>query len=87
MPLLAIWGEHDTAAPPRQNVELMKKYLDRSGCTDRTLRVIAGGDHTLWQVDGSDPSDFQLVRTFVPEYFALLTRWIEERVLARPTAT
>ena len=81
IPLLAIWGELDEAAPAAANVSKMEMYLRDRAERDQTLQIIAGGDHTLWQFEGEDPTDFQLVVRFVPEYFDLLTGWLRQRLL------
>lgn len=84
IPLLAIWGEFDLQTSPAPNIARLEKFLAEGAHPDYTLRVIPRGEHTLWRVEGDDPEEFQHVVTYVPEYFELLTRWLEARTSRAP---
>lgn len=82
VPLLAIWGEYDAAAPPDLNVPRFESA--RAGRSNGMFRlaVIPKGDHGLWEFSTANTAGFHLVRRVVPAYFDTLRSWFAERTAA-----
>ncbi len=87
VPLLAVWGEFDPAAPPDLNVPSFERA--RAGRSDSAFRlvVVPRGDHVLWEFPTANTSNFHLVRRFVPEYFDMLRTWFAEQAASCALAT
>lgn len=83
VPVLAIWGGSDRAAPPDLNLPELARGLRQGKNPDYTLLVFGSGEHVLWQLD--KPSWVQVER-YVPAYFQTTTDWILDRTRRRPTA-
>ncbi|WP_438388885.1 alpha/beta hydrolase family protein [Actinopolyspora saharensis] len=49
-PVLAVWGEHDVASPPRESMAVLGRSLARAGNPHLTMRVLSGADHALRRV-------------------------------------
>ena len=71
-PVLAIFGEFDTAVRPAPNIERLQSALMYAGNQDFTLKVFPNtGHHLLLGRTGG--------RTYVPGYFDVMTEWLLKR--------
>lgn len=82
VPLLAIRGEYDAAAPPDLSVPRFEAA--RSGRSNGAFRltVVPKGDHGLWEFPTANTAGFHLVRRVVPAYLDTLRGWFAERAAA-----
>lgn len=64
-PVLAIFGENDTAVPVGKSVILYNQYLAETGNNALTIKVFPNASHTI-RVD----------RMFVSSYFDLMEDWL-----------
>jgi pimeloyl-ACP methyl ester carboxylesterase len=75
IPVLAIFGEHDTRVDPIQGAEAYRAALERAGNTEFHVEVIPDVGHTL------TPSKSDGCVTggggFAPRYLELIDEWIE----------
>lgn len=65
-PVLALFGEADTAVPVEESVSRYKAYLRAAGNNALTIKVFPEASHTL-----------KVGETFVPGYFDFMTDWLE----------
>jgi pimeloyl-ACP methyl ester carboxylesterase len=64
-PVLAMWGEDDTAVPARKSAALYRRYLEAAGNHDITIVVFANADHSI--------------NGFNYPYWKTLNRWLRHR--------
>ena len=74
-PVLAIWGQIDTAVPVEKSVAVYREALDRASNDDVTIRVFSEAGHDLRISDGSK----------APGYQEAMTDWLRARVGIAPT--
>lgn len=89
VPVLALFGENDTLVPPAENVEPMRRLLDRAGNRDVTIRVIPGATHdmetyaTLRGGEWNWPESYWVWPRRAPEFEATIEAWLAARGLGR----
>ncbi|TCK21960.1 alpha/beta hydrolase family protein [Pseudonocardia endophytica] len=75
IPVLAIWGEHDTSSPPAESAAILARAVRGNGNANVTLRTLAGGQH-----DGRTTTDgFDEGAEFAAPYPDMVGTWVTSR--------
>ena len=89
LPLLALFGELDVLVPPAENVEPMRRLLERAGNRDATIRVIPGATHdmetyaTLRGGEWNWPEKYWVWPRRAPEFERAIEAWLAGHGLGR----
>jgi len=85
VPVLALFGDHDTLVPPQENEERMRRYLREAGNKDVTVRVLTSRGHGWFlgqRLHGDRwgwPDAYWIWDKQSPEYLEALFSWVSER--------
>lgn len=85
-PVLSINGEYDTPPALAIAVPLMQRAFAEGGNRDVTIRIFPHANHNLFLTKSSNEHEMDNVSAFSPEFFPLVTSWIESKVRAQPHA-
>ncbi|WP_223884785.1 alpha/beta hydrolase family protein [Nocardia colli] len=89
LPVLALWGEHDTLCPPAESAAVFQRALDRAGNQHATIRFVPGAGHAGHATtDGFDKVgglvvDGKALGALGPEYADVMTSWVQSVVAGR----
>ena len=87
-PVLAIYGDKDTACPVEPSIAVLKERLEKGGNREVTIKVFAGAGHrlTVAQTGGRKEAEQQAKSRpagsppdFAPGYVATMTDWLSAR--------
>lgn len=79
-PVLALTGEKDLQADPKQNLPPMAAALKKAGNKDVTVRELPGLNHLFQHCETGSPTEYgRIEETFAPEVMALIADWILDR--------
>jgi pimeloyl-ACP methyl ester carboxylesterase len=79
-PVLALTGEKDLQADPKQNLPPMAAALKKAGNTDVTIRELPGLNHLFQHCETGSPTEYgRIEETFAPEAMSMIADWILER--------
>ncbi|MBI3972536.1 MAG: alpha/beta fold hydrolase [Chloroflexi bacterium] len=73
-PVLALFGEHDTAVPPEQNAPPVQAALRRAGNPASTVRIVPRANHL--GLVATDDGRLATCTHFIPEYLKTAADWI-----------
>ncbi|MEU7142136.1 prolyl oligopeptidase family serine peptidase [Nocardia sp. NPDC046473] len=83
LPVLALWGEHDTQIPPAESAAVFQRALDRAGNQHATIRFVPGAGHSGHATtDGFDKVgglvvDGKALGALGPGYVDVMTSWVQ----------
>jgi len=78
--ILALNGEKDLQAPPKQNLAAMEKALKTSGNKNYTLKELSGLNHMLQTADtGAESEYWSIEETIAPVALETIAEWIKEQ--------
>ncbi|WP_433660423.1 alpha/beta hydrolase [Nocardia sp. CA-128927] len=89
MPVLALWGEHDTLTPPAESAAVFQRALEHAGNQHATIRFVPGAGHTGHATtDGFDKVgglvvDGKPLGALGPEYADVMTSWVQSVAAGR----
>ncbi|MFC9435575.1 alpha/beta hydrolase family protein [Nocardia sp. NPDC057030] len=89
LPVLALWGEHDTLCPPAESAAVFEAALDRAGNRHATVRFVPGAGHTGHaSTDGFDKVGGPVVGgkalgALGPAYADVMTSWVQSVAAGR----
>ncbi len=79
-PVLALTGEKDLQADPKQNLPPIAAALKKAGNKDVTTRELPGLNHLFQHCETGSPTEYgRIEETFAPEAMAMIADWILER--------
>jgi pimeloyl-ACP methyl ester carboxylesterase len=79
-PVLALTGEKDLQADPKQNLPPMAAAFKRAGNNDVTIRELPGLNHLFQHCETGSPTEYgRIEETFAPEAMSTIADWILER--------
>ena len=85
IPVLAIGGEKDFVAPPRQHLVNIERILADAPTTDVTINMMPGLNHLLQQAETGLPTEYAALENSIsPQVLEAVSSWIEERTGATP---
>ncbi|WP_084654721.1 alpha/beta hydrolase family protein [Nocardia altamirensis] len=93
LPVLALWGEHDTLCPPAESAAVFKQALARAGNQHVTVRFVPEAGHTGHATtDGFDKVGGLIFNgkplgALGPVYTETMTSWIQSVVAGRAPAS
>jgi len=85
VPVLALFGDHDTLVPPQENEAKIRRYLREAGNRDVTVSVLTSRGHGWFLGQGlrgdrwSWPDAYWIWDKQSPEYLDALFSWVAER--------
>ena len=80
-PVLAINGEKDLQVPPKENLEAIRKALEKGGNTDISTQELLGLNHLFQESTTGAPSEYGTIeQTFAPEALEVISSWILKKV-------
>ncbi|MFS4493961.1 alpha/beta hydrolase family protein [Maribacter sp. 2308TA10-17] len=80
-PVLAINGEKDLQVPPKENLEAIRKALEKGGNTDISTQELPGLNHLFQESVTGAPSEYGTIeQTFAPEALEVISSWILKKV-------
>lgn len=79
--MLALVGEKDLQVPPAENLDAIKRALERGGNARVTVRQLPGINHNLQTAKTGKASEYFLIEeTVAPSVLVLTSTWIKEAV-------
>ena len=79
-PVLALTGEKDLQAAPKQNLPPIAAALEQAGNRDVTIRELPGLNHLFQHCQTGSPVEYgKIDETFAPEALGQIADWILER--------
>ncbi|PKP21374.1 MAG: alpha/beta hydrolase [Bacteroidetes bacterium HGW-Bacteroidetes-20] len=80
-PVLAINGEKDLQVPPKENLEAIKKALNKGGNIMVTTKELPGLNHLFQESSTGSPSEYgDIEQTFSPNALKVIFDWIQARL-------
>ncbi len=79
-PVLALWGEHDTAVPPAESAEILRDTLARSGNHLYTIRFIPDAGHAMHLNDARG----ERLPDLTPGYADAVGDWVDAVAAGNP---
>lgn len=80
IPLLAITGSLDTAAPAQENLGALLQIMREDGNGDATVIELYGINHLMQTVQTDNPLEsMQIEETFSPKVLEIMAAWIRSR--------
>ncbi|MFE9579247.1 alpha/beta hydrolase [Nocardia sp. NPDC006044] len=89
LPMLLLWGEHDTITPPAESAAVFQQALDRAGNQHATIRFVPRAGHTGHvTTDGFDKVggpvvDGKTLGALAPVYAGTMTSWVQSVAAGR----
>jgi len=81
VPLLAVTGELDVQAPPRENLQRIQAAARAEGNQHVTVRELTGLNHLLQTAKTGLPDEYSTIEeTFAPTALELIAQWIQKSV-------
>lgn len=81
-PVLAINGEKDLQVPPKENLEAIKKALNKGGNNKVTTKELPGLNHLFQESSTGTPSEYgDIEQTFSPIALDVILDWIQVRLI------
>lgn len=78
-PVLALNGEKDLQVTPRENLEAIRKALEKGGNKRIKIVYLPGLNHLFQECQSGLPSEYAFIQqTFSPEAMAVIAKWILE---------
>ena len=82
VPVLALFGEHDTQVDVEQNLQPFVEALAEGGNTDVTVHVFPRANHLFQEaVTGGVEEYLSLEMAFLPGFIDTISGWLSERFL------
>lgn len=76
VPVLALYGEHDTLSPPQVQIgELKLAFTDERGKL-LTVELVPGVEHNFYRAENGGPLEFGGYNLRDPLYYATIVRWL-----------
>ncbi len=79
-PVLAINGEKDLQVPPNENLEGIRRTLEKGGNKNVTTKVLPQLNHLFQECQKGLPLEYSSIeQTFSPEALSLIYKWIKNQ--------
>lgn len=79
-PVLAINGEKDLQVPPKENLEAIKKALQKGGNKRVTIKELPNLNHLFQECKTGSPDEYATIeQTFSPIALEEITKWIKQQ--------
>jgi len=80
-PVLAINGEKDLQVPPKENLEAIKKALEKGGNKNVTTKELPNLNHLFQECETGSPNEYAIIeQTFSPIALTEILNWIRKHV-------
>lgn len=80
-PVLAINGEKDLQVPPKENLEAIKRALEKGGNDQVTTKEIENLNHLFQESETGSPNEYASIeQTFSPVALEVMLEWIKIQV-------
>jgi fermentation-respiration switch protein FrsA (DUF1100 family) len=80
-PVLALNGSNDLQVPPKENLEAIKKALEKGGNTDFIVKELPNLNHLFQECDSGAPFEYSIIeQTFSPIALNEILQWIKNQV-------
>ena len=80
-PVLAINGEKDLQVPPKENLEAIKKALEKGGNKKATTKELPKLNHLFQECETGSPNEYAVIeQTFSPIALTEILNWISKQV-------
>ena len=80
-PVLAINGEKDLQVPPKENLEAIKKALEKGGNKNVTTKELPKLNHLFQECETGSPNEYTIIeQTFSPIALTEILNWIRKQV-------
>ncbi|AEA45921.1 alpha/beta hydrolase family protein [Fluviicola taffensis] len=77
-PVLAINGEKDLQVPPKENLEAIKKALEKGGNKNVTTKELPNLNHLFQECNTGSPDEYAAIeQTFSPIALAEILKWLK----------
>jgi dienelactone hydrolase len=79
-PVLALNGEKDLQVPAKENLEAIKKALDKGGNKKVTIKEIPNLNHLFQECKTGSPAEYATIeQTFSPKALTEILTWLQEQ--------
>ena len=83
VPVLAMYGAEDVIVPPTENVERLRRFLQRARNTNVSIHVLPSADHRLEVSSGRDARGRWHWFGIAPAYFDLVPTWLRRQAKSK----
>lgn len=76
-PVLALNGENDLQVPPKENLQVIKKSLEKAGNKNFVTKQLPGLNHLFQESKTGSPAEYAVIeQTFSPQALSEITSWV-----------
>ena len=77
-PVLALNGEKDLQVPPKEDLEGIKKALEKGGNKNFTIKELPNLNHLFQESETGSPNEYaKIEQTFSPTALTEISNWIK----------